>query len=74
MFSTHSVGGWVSPTAILGKEKVKNLLPLPGIKPKIVQPAAYSLYYTIIRLIKTNESKQRQEMLKREMILERQCE
>jgi hypothetical protein len=29
-------------------EKEGNLLTLPGIKPQIIQPAAYSLYYAII--------------------------
>jgi hypothetical protein len=40
--STPWIGKWVGPTAGLDVlEKI--LLPLPGIKPRIVQPAAYPL-------------------------------
>jgi len=75
MSSTHSVG-WVSPRGILGiMKRRKNLWTLP-IKPEMVQPAAYSLYFAIThhnQNIITKEWKQCHKML-RQIITERQCE
>jgi len=38
--STHRIGAWVGLTAVLEELKKRNLLPLLGFEPWIIQPVA----------------------------------
>jgi hypothetical protein len=39
----HWIGGWLHPRSNLGTVEDKNLLPMPGIKPRVLGHSTYSL-------------------------------